>query len=195
MARPFAGQPAAVDPSSCADGWSSLTARIATAPERLRPWLAEPGLLTARVRATCGDGTRLRLLRLAAAPLDPAIARRLGVDDPECLLREIEFTCGGRRWIYAQSVFPRSTVHRHPWLEGLGDNGLGESLAAAGDVVREPLECCELDPAHPLALAAASGPGAQALWARRAAYRLAGAPILVQEVFLPALLDTSEEVP
>ena len=30
--------------------------------------------------------------------------------------------------------------------------------------------------------------GADALWARRALYRLDGDPILVQEVFLPALL-------
>jgi chorismate--pyruvate lyase len=195
MLRPSAGQSATADPSSRADGWAPLARRIGTAPERLRPWLAEPGLLTARVRATCGDGTRLRLLRLAAAPLDPAIARRLGVDDGECLLREIEFTCGARRWIYAQSVFPRSTVRRHPWLEGLGDNGLGESLAATSDVVRDPLECCELHREDPLAIAAAGGPEAQGLWARRAAYRLAGAPILVQEVFLPALLDASEEVP
>ncbi len=113
-------------------------------PPALEPWLAEPGLLTARVRAACGAATRLRLLRLVPAPVDPRVARRLGSDDHACLLREIEFTCGPRRWIFAQSVFPQSTVQQHPWLRELGDNGLGESLNVVEDVRREPLEYLEL---------------------------------------------------
>ena len=156
-------------------------------PAALTPWLAEPGLLTARVRAACGTATRLRLLRLEPAPIDPRVARRLGVEDETCLLREIEFTCGARRWVFAQSVLPQSTVRRHPWLRDLGDNGLGESLSAVEDVRREPLEYCELHHGHPLARAAGATEPAGALWARRAVYRLAGQPILVQEVFLPAL--------
>ena len=170
------------------DRWASLEDCIARVPEPLRPWLGEPGLLTARVRAACGRETRLRMLRLEPAPLDPRIARRLGVGDAGCLLREIEFTCGERRWIFAQSVFPQSTVLRHPWLRELGDNGLGESLSVVEDVRREPLECAELVPGHPLAQAARPDAEPTALlWARRAVYRLAGWPILVQEVFLPAL--------
>lgn len=168
--------------------WMTLGECVTRAPESLRPWLSEPGLLTARVKSTCGPEARLRLLRLEPAPLGPGIARRLGVDDAGCLLRDIEFTCGARRWIFAQSVFPRSTVDRHPWLRELGDNGLGESLSVVEDVRREPLEYLELEPEHPLAQAALPGGEPPVmLWARRAVYRLAGWPILVQEVFLPAL--------
>jgi chorismate--pyruvate lyase len=169
------------------DGWHSFADCRERMPESLLPWLAEPGLLTARVRAACGAAARLHLLRLEPAPLDLALARRLVVDDATCLLREIEFTCGARRWIFAQSVLPRSTVEQHPWLRELGDRGLGESLNAVADVRREPLEFLELAASHPLARAAGAAGSAAPLWARRAVYRLGGWPILVQEVFLPAL--------
>jgi chorismate--pyruvate lyase len=168
--------------------WLALADCAERVPALLMPWLAEPGLLTSRVRAQCGASARLRLLRLEPAPLDPAIAHRLGVDDAMCLLREIEFTCGARRWVFAQSVFPESTVRRHPWLRDLGERGLGESLSAVDDVRREPLEYQELRTGHPLARAALpESTDAVSVWARRAVYRLGGPPILVQEVFLPAL--------
>jgi len=169
------------------DAWQLLDECRARVPAALEPWLAEPGLLTARVRAACGEAARLKLLRLEPAPLEPRIARRLGVDEPTCLLREIEFTCGAQRWVYAQSVFPQSTVRQHPWLRELGDNGLGESLSAVADVRREPLEFLELGPDHPLARAAGADDSSARLRTRRAAYRLAGWTILVQDVFLPAL--------
>jgi chorismate--pyruvate lyase len=175
---------------SPADGeqWSALAECAARVPAPLGPWLAEPGLLTSRVRAQCGADARLRLLRLEPAPLDPGLALRLGVDDSMCLLREIEFTCGTRRWVFAQSVFPQSTVGSHPWLRELGDRGLGESLSAIEDVRREPIEYLELPAGHPLArVALPESADDVSLWARRAVYRLGGLPILVQEVFLPAL--------
>jgi chorismate-pyruvate lyase len=84
-------------------------------------------------------------------------------------------------------VLPQSSVQRHPWLRELGNKALGESLNAVEDVRREPLEYLELPGSHPLAQAAGAGESAGALWARRAVYRLGEWPILVQEVFLPAL--------
>lgn len=132
---------------------------------------------------------RLTVLRVAAAPLAPALARRLGVTDRGGINREIELCCAERRWIYARSVFPDSTVRAHPWLAELGGNGLGETLAGIPAVEREPLEYLELPPGHELAQAAAPAATDKGrLWARRKLYRLAGGPILVQEVFLPVLL-------
>lgn len=171
-----------------ADAWVQLADCERRVPDTLRPWLAEPGLLTARVRAACGEATSLRMLRLVSVPLAPHLRSRLGVDDAGCLLREVEISCGATRWIFAQSVFPESTVERHPWLGELGDNGLGESLVRVADVQREPLEYLELPPTHELARAARGAvDSGGALWARRAVYRLEGRPILVQEVFLPGL--------
>ena len=179
---------AALPPASAvAEGaWLPLEALAARAPAGLQPWLAEPGLLTARVRAACGAATQFRLLRMVPAPLLPGLRVRLAVRDAGCLVREVEFGCDGERWVFARSVFPDSTVARYPWLQELGGAPLGEALHRVAGVAREPLEYCELPRAHELALTAQPG-AAQPLWARRAVYRLAGAPILVQEVFLPAL--------
>lgn len=170
------------------DHWLALDTCADHVPATLLPWLAEPGLLTARVRAIGGDTVRFGLLRLERAPLAPELQERLHVADCVALLREVEFTNRGERWIFAQSVFPASTVERHPWLADLRDSPLGEVLRRVGaDVLREPLEYRELPREHPLAVAAHPD-GAAPVWARRAVYRIAGAPIIVQEVFLPALV-------
>ena len=171
-----------------ADEWVRLDDCLGRAPAELHAWLAEPGLLTARVRRACGAATRLNLLRLEPATLAASAARRMGVPDDGCLVREIEFSCGDARWIFAQSLFPDSTVRQHPWLAGLGDSALGVSLLGRHDVSREPLEYRGLTWDHELAVAAGARRGeAGLLWARRAVYQISGAPILVQEVFLPEL--------
>lgn len=182
----LAANPASA-PSGVGDRWMRLDDCLAQAPPSLHAWLAEPGLLTARVRRTCGDATVFRLLRLERAALAPGLARRMAVTDGHCLVREIEFACGCARWIFAQSVFPDSTLRLHPWLAELGNAALGESLLGRHDVSREPLEYRKLSSTEALALAAGGIDGHA--WARRAVYQLSGAPILVQEVFLPALVD------
>lgn len=188
MASPALEPSAAASQASGADAWAPLSGCETRAPRSLLPWLAEPGLLTARVRAACGEAMSLRMLRLERAALALPLRDRLGVEDADCLLREVEISCGANRWIFAQSVFPVSTVGRYPWLGELGDKGLGESLARVEDVRREPLEYAELAPTHELARAAFGDSGSsRAVWARRAIYRLGSWPILVQEVFLPGL--------
>ena len=188
MASPAFEPSVAAVQASGADAWAPLSGCETRAPQSLLPWLAEPGLLTARVRAACGAAMSLRMLRLERASLALPLRDRLCVEDAYCLLREVEISCGASRWIFAQSVFPATTVRRYPWLGELGHNGLGESLARVEDVRREPLEYAELAPTHALARAAfGDSRSSSAVWARRAVYRLGGSPILVQEVFLPDL--------
>jgi chorismate--pyruvate lyase len=178
--------------------WGPLERLERHAPPALRSWLAEPGLLTARIRALCGDRTRFRMLGpLRSARLSDELQARLGLYGERCLLREIEFCCGGERVVYAQTVLPEPTLQRHPWLRELGESPLGESLRQADEPLeREPLEYAALPPDSALGIAASDAtPEAQQsiLWARRAVYRLGGRPILVQEVFLPALLRVQDE--
>jgi chorismate lyase len=173
-------------PVGAGAAWLTLDECLDRAPQALHPWLAEPGLLTALVRRACGCDTQFRLLRVERSPLSAALAQRLGVADTGCLVREIEFSCGSARWVFAQSVFPDSTVRQHPWLAELGNVALGESLLVQPEVSRQPLEYREIAADEELAVAAGGLDGPA--WARRAVYRLSMAPIMVQEVFLPALV-------
>jgi chorismate-pyruvate lyase len=111
---------------SSAAHWSPLAAVAARAPQELLSWLAEPGLLTARVRALCGASMVFRRLgELKAAPLPAMLQQRLGVADADCLLREIEFRAAAGRLVFAQTVLPAATLARYPWLRELGDSPLG----------------------------------------------------------------------
>jgi fumarylpyruvate hydrolase len=170
--------------------WSPLAAVAARVPHDLLSWLAEPGMLTARVRALCGSAMGFRRLgSLRESALSTTLAERLEVDDATCLLRDVEFCSSGERIVFAQTVLPASTVQHYPWLRELGDSPLGEALRHVDDPLeREPLEYAELPANHPLAAAACVAADDATLWARRAVYRLGGLPILVQEVFLPELL-------
>ena len=152
------------------------------------PWLAEPGLLTARVRAAGGAATHFRMLRLEPAPLPESLQSRLEV------ARRPRTRARDRIRLWRRALDLRAV--RVPGLDPraasvaaeLGESPLGEALRRVADTVREPLEYAELPADHELARAAAR-PRRGSLWARRAVYRLAGAPILVQEVFLPALVQ------
>jgi chorismate-pyruvate lyase len=166
--------------------WSVLDAIAPTVPAALLPWLAEPGLLTERMRAVCGDAMRFRLLGVLDSALPSTLRTRLAVRDDVCLLRDIEFCRGEHRWLFARTVLPASTVAAHPWLRDLGEQPLGEALRRAGRHDREPLEYARLLPDHPLAQVASHYP-VEPLWARRAIYRIDTAPLIVQEVFLPTL--------
>ena len=177
--------------------WGPLERVEQHASSALLSWLAEPGLLTARIRALCGERMRFRMLGpLRSSRLSDELQARLGLHDQRCLLREIEFCCDGERVVYAQTVLPESTLQRYPWLRELGDSPLGESLRQASEPLeREPLEYAALPPDSALAIAASDAtPDAQqeTLWARRGVYRLGARPILVQEVFLPALLRAQD---
>jgi chorismate--pyruvate lyase len=160
-----------------------------TLDHRLRTWLIGKGLLTARLKAVCGPRFALRLVDLWSGELDPAQRRALRADDNAGLFRDVEMVCGDQVWVFAQSVLPDSTLNAHPWLAELGDAALGETLSALSGVERSAYEyawlpVCDKLTARALRDACVAPAG---LWARRSRFLLRGAPMLVQELFLPAM--------
>ena len=81
--------------------------------------------------------------------------------------REIDMGCDGVPWMFAHTRIPAATLAAQPWLGSIGRRTLGEALAGR-------------------ALAHAGLP-AQPLWIRHSAFRTAGAPFDLYEVFLPAI--------
>ncbi len=139
----------------------------------LRSWLLTPGLLTQRMRDTCGNAFRMNVLSERSEQGDH--------------LREIELCCDGVTWVYAQTRVPSATLAAEPWLARIGQTALGEALATHGatrahetefarlyddvDVVRSALARRALHP--------------QALWVRRSVFALGANTLTLREVFLP----------
>jgi chorismate lyase len=155
----------------------------------LRPWLIGKGLLTKRLRAICGERFSLRLVEQRTGLLDAAQRLRLGVEDGAGLFREVEMFCGESAWVFAETIMPDSTLSIHPWLAELGDAALGETLSDLSGFERRSYEYAWLPSADAVCARAlrqieAKPPG---LWARRSKLVLRASPLLVQELFLPAM--------
>ncbi len=150
-------------------------------------WLREPGLLTERLRACCGGETGLAIVAQAEAPLSRSDAALLKAPGSAAFVREIELTCDGRPWVFAQTLIPQATLARQQWLSGLGRAALGERLADIPGLERGPLEFARLTPGDRLyhrAMRERDDPP-PLLWARRSWFAIAGDRLLVHEVFLP----------
>jgi len=156
---------------------------------RLRPWLIAKGLLTVRLRAACGGRFELRLCDQRSGPLSVEHRHYLPSGDDTGLFREVQMCCGGRVWVFAQTVMPDSTLDAHPWLAELGDAALGETLADLSDVRRSSYEYAWLPAGGPLAARALQdvAPRPEGLWARRSRFWVRAAPLMIQELFLPAM--------
>ncbi len=155
----------------------------------LRPWLIGKGLLTQRLRAVCGQQFSLRLIEQSTGLLGRGLQSALGVQDGAGLFRDVAMRCGEPLCVFAQTVMPDSTLCAHPWLGELGDAALGETLSALSGVERSPYEFAWLPDGEALAARALEAGAARAagFWARRSRFALRGAPLLVHELFLPAL--------
>lgn len=155
----------------------------------LRPWLIGHGLLTARLRSTCGGKFALRLIDQWTGLLTSSQKAGLRVGDNAGLFRDVEMFNGDQVLVFAQTVAPDSTLSRHSWLAELGDTPLDETLNGLTGVDRSSYEYAWVPGDDPLTARALRDAEVKpsGLWARRSRVALRGAPLLMQEVFLPAM--------
>jgi chorismate--pyruvate lyase len=158
------------------------------AQRRLAAWLSAGGSLTAHIRRVGHDFRVRRLLQQCTAAL-PEEAAILGCYRGS-LVREVLLMEGDIPLVFAHSVVACSHT-AGPWhaVRGLGSRPLAELLFADRGVIRKPMQYRAITAADPLgqrvrrALPQTEFP----LWARRSAFYRNGAPLLVTEVFLPAI--------
>ncbi|ANG64967.1 chorismate--pyruvate lyase [Marinobacterium aestuarii] len=148
------------------------------APQPWRNWLQDRGSLTKRLTRASHGQFSVRLVRLGYARPTRSEARALGMPPRrQALIREVQLLGQGEPWVYARSVFPIDTLSGpQRQLRGVGSRSLGTLLFSDLSMQREPLQIGQLR-LH----------GSDPLWARRSVFRLANKPLLVCEVFLPAL--------
>ena len=109
-------------------------------------------------------------------------------------VREVVLRADDMPVVFAHSVMaPRDLTGVWRSVGGLGTRPLAAALFADPRVVRFPLEYKRINRHHYLhGLVSAAGlEPPRILWARRSLFRLQGRPLLVTEVFLPAILKLS----
>jgi chorismate--pyruvate lyase len=160
-----------------------------TVEAHVRPWLIGKGLITLRMKAVCGERFALRLVDQWTGLLTPAHKSALGTADNAGLFRDVEMCCGEQVWVFAQSVIPDSTLCAHPWIAELGDTALGETLGDLSGLERSSYEYAWLPVEEPVTARALRDAEIKpaGLWARRSRVSLRSAPLLMQELFLPAI--------
>jgi chorismate lyase len=168
-------------------GWLTHPFR---APRALRGWLSDRGSLTRRLKACHADFRVAPVARGYAPPFhDEARALRLR-PKMHAYVRDVLLMGGGHVRVFAHSVLPRASL-RGGWngITRLGTRPLGEALFTDPRIRRLGLTSRRLDARHPLYRAAGrhTSLGVRHLWARRSVFCLNGHPLLVTEVFLPAI--------
>jgi chorismate--pyruvate lyase len=155
-----------------------------------RPWLAWRGSLTWRIRERAPD-FRVRVVRQGLRLPNDDEYRRLGQPaHRRALVREVLLVANGEPVVLAHSIAAwRDLSGVWRGLRGLGTRPLAEALFTDPLVARESLEFARLDPRHPLWRQARALAGCElpVLPARRSRFLKRGRPLLVTEVFLPAL--------
>jgi chorismate--pyruvate lyase len=168
------------------------------ASRALAAWLSAPGSLSAQLASAFGS---LRVQRLyqgrGRAGRDEAAALGLAVGQ-RVHVREVILRCDGRALVSARTVVEPAALEG-PWraLTGLGSRSLAELLFHDTGVRRSPLAYARirLTDARGRRLMASwrratleDWPAPHA-WARHAVYLRRGRPLLVTEVFSPAVQE------
>lgn len=156
----------------------------------LRPWLIDRGSLTQRLKAHCAT---FRVVPLATGLARPNADEHaiLGLmPGTRAYVREVLLLCDGVPVVFAHSVLPLTGL-RGGWngITQLGSRPLGEALFSDHRILRQPLAFCHLRPGHPLfrTIEQQHPLNVSELWARRSVFNLNRHPLLVTEIFLPAI--------
>jgi chorismate--pyruvate lyase len=159
----------------------------------LHGWLGDSSSLTARIEARCAQ-LRVKVLAqgLSRPHHDEAILLGLRAGELACT-REVLLIADDRPVVYARSLLAREDL-RGAWrmFAGIGERPLGAVLFADPLVHRAPLNVHRLDARDKRYCRVARFARLEereALWARRSCFMRHECPLIVCEVFLPAILE------
>lgn len=163
--------------------------------ENIRAWLLDSASLTLRIKTCCQTNEMgafsVRVLTQGMVIPSNDEVRRLKLKSRRyALIREVLLYCGETPVIFARTVIPVKTLTGpQRQLGHLGNRPLGEFLFSQPNLKRDAMEVAVLNRGHQLFDSALcslhSNP--ENIWARRSIFRLKHKPLLVAEVFLPAV--------
>ena len=177
--------------------WFDFTSRRrAGIPELAFYWLKDQGSLTRRLIDFCQGQFSVRLLHQSwGQPLNSE-ARLLGTRRAEtAMVREVELLCDVQPLVFARTIIPATSMKGGARkLAQLGSKPLGAVLFADPSTQRTRIQVARISPRYPMYAAATDHLEHKPaeLWGRRTLFLYAGKPILVNEIFLPGVMQASQ---
>ena len=176
--------------------WNRVgSGEVHRAPRKWQSWLADTGSLTQKIEQAIGQKLQVQVLRDCPQTLNSDESRYFHFKIRRCRVREVLLCANDIPLVMAHSVIPTasSSGSNHEILR-LGKKPLGAVLfnkTHQHSKSKSPRDIARLDKGSELWKRCAKNNANlnPPLWARRTLYRLKGHPILVNEIFLPALLD------
>ncbi len=165
--------------------------RVSAIPAVVLEWLKDEGSLTKRLIQASPGKFNVRLLQQDWGRALYSEQQQLKIRRGEtAMVREVELCSDETPWVFARSLIPASTLRGSARrLAHLGEKPLGAVLFADRNVRRGETQIARILPRHPLFSAATSHLEQlpKELWGRRTLFYIADKPLLVNEIFLPAI--------
>ena len=174
--------------------WVDLLSRHASmVPANVYAWLRDPASLTRRVTDACPGKFRVevKFQGWAGALNSETRLLQLGLREA-CLVREVELLCNDEPQVFARTLMPVSSLRGAArQLSHLRNKPLGKVLFANPHTRRKTVQIARILPQHKLFHSAVSHleEMPEELWGRRTLFLYVGKPILVNEIFLPTLVN------
>lgn len=160
-------------------------------PPGVLDWLLDEASLTRRLQAVCSGPFSVHVISQTWDRPMMNEARALNLHPGKyALVRQVELLCGDVPFVYARTIIPRKTLSGSlRRLAHLQSRSLGATLFALPSMRRGEVEIANLrDSSRVHQLMAERGillP--PSVWARRSVFHVYKKPLLVSEVFLPAM--------
>ena len=174
--------------------WVDIGSRHASmVPAHVHAWLKDTASLTRRVTDACPGKFRVQVKfqGWAGALNSETRLLQLGLREA-CLVREVELLCNDEPQVFARTLMPASSLRGAArQLSRLRNKPLGKVLFANPHTRRKRVQIARILPQHRLFQSAVFhlDDKPEVLWGRRTLFLYVGKPILVNEIFLPTLVN------
>lgn len=174
----------------CEPDWRPVSqSKIHQAPAHIRSWLTESGSLTRRLKLLAGAcfNVSVEYQRWSRPTLGERHLTAIRHGE-YANIREVMLRCGKQGLVVARTVIPRQMLTgRQRRLISLGTRPLGEVIFAEPGLKRDCFEIAVISPELFFPNVLTDQGNQEMIWGRRTCYLIHDKPILISEIFLPAL--------
>jgi chorismate--pyruvate lyase len=170
--------------------WQSVSITKKQKPAAsINNWLRESGSLTRRLKLLCGEQFNVSVQYQHWAKPTVGEQHVLGIRNGEYAnIREVMLRRQDEVLVVARTIIPRQMlVGRQRHLISLGTKPLGEVIFAEPGLKRSRFETAAINPQSCQSQVLDDDDYNETIWGRRSCYILHHKPILISEIFLPAL--------